>query len=126
MSPIDYMKLPLQRYADFSGRSRRMEYWMFAVGFMGVGLVATLLDGLLGMSGMIAGVYGPLYLLVALGAFVPSIACGVRRLHDRDMSGWWYLIIFTGIGAIVLLVLFFLEGTKGDNRFGPDPKAGAA
>ena len=120
MSPIDYMKMPLQRYADFSGRSRRMEYWMFFVGVLGVGVVATLLDGLLGMGGMIGGVYGPLYLLVALGTIVPSIACGVRRMHDGDRSGWWLLL------PIVNLVFLFLEGTKGENRFGPDPKAGAA
>ncbi len=123
MSPFDYMKLPLQKYADFSGRARRMEYWMFAVGMLGVSVVASLLDGILGMGGMVLGIYGPLTLLLFVATLVPSIAVAARRLHDRDMSGWWLLIYFTGIGAIVLLVIFFLEGTKGDNKYGPDPKS---
>jgi uncharacterized membrane protein YhaH (DUF805 family) len=124
MSPFDYMMTPLRKYADFSGRARRMEYWMFAVGSAGVSVVASLLDGILGISGVIGGIYGPASMLVLLGLIVPSIAVAARRLHDRDMSAWWLLIYFTGIGALVLLVIFFLEGTKGDNRFGPDPKAG--
>ncbi len=119
MSPIDYMKLPLQRYADFSGRSRRMEYWMFYVGVIGAFIVAGLVDSVIGMSGLVGGVYGPLSMIVMLGALVPQIACGVRRMHDQDRSGWWLLF------PLVNLVFLFLEGTKGDNRFGPDPKAGA-
>lgn len=125
MSPIDYMKLALSRYADFSGRSRRMEFWMFAVMNIGASIVASILDGILGMSGMIAGAYGPVSLIVGLGLLVPGIAVAVRRLHDQDKSGWWLLIALVPIiGAIALLVFYFLEGTKGDNRFGPDPKAG--
>ena len=125
MSPIDYMKMPLQRYADFSGRSRRMEYWMFALGVMGASIVTSILDGVLGMSGMVGGVYGPLTLLVFLGTIVPSIACLVRRLHDQDKSGWFALLGLIPLVNIVLLVFMFLEGTKGDNQYGPDPKAGA-
>ena len=125
MSPIDYMKMPLQRYADFSGRSRRMEYWMFFLGVMGATVVTSILDGVLGMSGMIGGVYGPLTLLVVLGTIVPSIACLVRRLHDQDKSGWFALLGLIPLVNIVLLVFMFLEGTKGDNQYGPDPKAGA-
>jgi uncharacterized membrane protein YhaH (DUF805 family) len=123
-SPFYWMMQPLKKFADFSGRARRMEYWMYFVGYMGAVIVASILDGILGMSGMIGGVYGPLSMIVMLGSIIPSIACGVRRLHDRDMSGWWYLVVFTGIGAIVLLVFFLLEGTQGPNRFGPDPKGG--
>jgi uncharacterized membrane protein YhaH (DUF805 family) len=118
MSPIDYMKLPLQRYADFSGRSRRMEYWMFYVGVIGAIVIASIIDKVIGMGGIIGGLYGPVYFLVTLGTIVPIIACGVRRMHDQDRSGWWIIC------PIVNLVFLFLEGTKGDNRFGPDPKAG--
>jgi uncharacterized membrane protein YhaH (DUF805 family) len=126
MSPFDYMKLPLQRYADFSGRSRRMEYWMFFVGYLGAAIIASILDGILGMSGMIGGVYGPLTLLLGLGCIVPSIACMVRRLHDQDKSGWFALLAFIPLlGGLILLVFMFLEGTRGDNQYGPDPKAGA-
>ncbi len=71
-----------------------------------------------------------LYALYALAVFIPSIAVTVRRFHDRDMSGWWYLglslagiIPFVGfLASIAFLVLMFLPGTQGSNRFGPDPK----
>jgi uncharacterized membrane protein YhaH (DUF805 family) len=125
MSPIDYMMTPLRKYADFSGRARRMEYWMFFIGYVGASVIASLLDGILGMSGMIGGAYGPVSLLLLLGFLVPSIAVGVRRLHDRDMSGWFMLLgLIPLLGGLALLVIFFLEGTRGDNRFGPDPKGG--
>ncbi len=122
-SPFDYMMTPLRKYADFSGRARRMEYWMYFVGLIGASVVASILDGVLGMSGMVGGVYGPLSLILALGTLIPSIAAGVRRLHDRDMSGWFMLLgLIPILGGLALLVLFLMEGTKGDNKYGPDPK----
>lgn len=103
-----------------------MEYWMFFLLNVGVSVVASILDGILGMSGMIGGVYGPLTVVAMLALIIPGIAVAVRRLHDQDKPGWWLLLVFVPIiGAIVLLVFMFLEGTKGDNQYGPDPKAGA-
>jgi uncharacterized membrane protein YhaH (DUF805 family) len=125
MSPFEYMKLPLQRYADFSGRSRRMEYWMFTVGIIGASIITNILDGILGLTGMFY-VYGPLTLLLLLGTIVPSIAVMVRRLHDQDKTGWLALLALIPLANLVLLVFMFLEGTKGDNQYGPDPKAGVA
>ena len=123
-SPFDYMKMPLQRYADFSGRSRRMEYWMFYVGSIGASIVARMIEGILGMGNMMAQGSGPLSALLLLALLVPSIAVLVRRLHDQDKSGWLALLIFIPIiGWLALLVFMFLEGTKGDNQYGPDPKA---
>lgn len=123
MSPFDYVKLALSRYTDFSGRSRRMEYWMFVVFNIVVSFVAQLIDGVLGLTGMVFNTYGPLTLLAMLALIVPGIACAIRRLHDQDKSGWWLLIaLIPVIGGIVLLVFMFLEGTKGDNQYGPDPK----
>lgn len=124
MSPIDYMKMPLQRYADFDGRSRRMEYWMFVVGIIGASIVTSIIDGVLGMGGMVGGLYGPLTTLLLLGTLIPSIACVVRRLHDQDKSGWFALLGLIPLVGIVLLVFMFLEGTQGPNQYGPDPKAG--
>ena len=123
MSPLDYMKMPLQRYADFTGRSRRMEYWMFVLGCILASIVTSIIDGILGMGGMIGGIYGPLTTLLILGTLVPSIACAVRRLHDQDKSGWFVLLGLIPLVNLVLLVFMFLEGTKGDNQYGPDPKA---
>ena len=125
MSPLDWMTMALKRYSDFSGRSRRMEFWMFVVLNIIVNVIASVVDSILGMSGMVAGLYGPLTLLAMLVLLIPGIAVSIRRLHDQDKSGWFVLLAFIPIlGGLVLLVFMFLEGTKGGNKFGPDPKAG--
>lgn len=140
---MHWMILPLKRYADFSGRSRRTEYWMFALFTLAVyivGLVLMLAGGF-DLSAIqnetIPAGPGPVFYLGAallgifsLGIVIPSIAVNVRRLHDRDMSGWWYLgfIVLSNVplvGILVVigyLVLMFLPGTPGPNRFGEDPK----
>lgn len=130
---MEWMLMPYKRYADFSGRSRRMEFWMFQLLVIGVYIVCY---GLM-IAGAPASSYDPyassepgilfwlgLLLLVvfALGSFIPSLAVAVRRLHDTDKSGWFLLINLIPFGGIVLLVFYFLEGTRGENRFGPDPK----
>jgi uncharacterized membrane protein YhaH (DUF805 family) len=138
---MEWMLMPLRRYAEFTGRSRRMEYWMFAL--FNVIIVAVLSALLLagGMSlsslqggapeapGMMFWLGVGLIFVWALAIIVPSIAVTVRRLHDRDMSGWWYLgfIVLSMIpvvgflASIAMLVLFCLPGTPGPNRFGADP-----
>ena len=112
---LEYAMMPLKRYTDFAGRSRRKEYWSFWLATVIAGILAGIIDGVLGMRGMV-GPYGPLTALLYLGIIVPSIAVGIRRMHDQDRSGWWILC------PIVNLVFLFIEGTKGPNRFGPDPK----
>lgn len=114
-----------QRYAEFDGRSRRMEYWMFTL-IHAVVIVALLI----GMAGfdmikqpLIGAGFGFLIGAYALAAFIPGLAVTVRRLHDIDKSGWWILISFVPIvGGIVLLVMTVLDGTHGSNQYGPDPK----
>ncbi len=144
---MEWMLLPYKRYADFAGRSRRMEYWMYVllqviVGFVLAGIMlAGLPFGELdqfenGTVSSMAGL-GPafyvglvLYLIWWLFNLIPGIAVTVRRLHDRNMSGWWYLglilvswVPFVGIiASIAFVVVLFLDGTPGSNRFGPDPK----
>jgi uncharacterized membrane protein YhaH (DUF805 family) len=124
---MEWMLMPVKRYADFSGRSRRKEYWMFILGFVIAMIVVSILEGILGMSGMVGGVYGPLTLLLILGLFIPALACQVRRFHDQDKSGWFVLLGFIPlIGGLIVLVFMCLEGTKGPNRFGEDPKGNTA
>lgn len=136
---MDWMLLPLRKYAQFSGRSRRKEFWMFALFTLIVYIIAIFLDSALGLGGRTTSEAdwtgtggaasfqssgGILTLVVALGLLVPSIALAVRRLHDTDRSGWWLLIgLIPLIGGIVLLVFYCTDGTPGTNRFGPDPKA---
>lgn len=121
MTPIDWATRPLKKYADFSGRAPRAEYWWFYLLIIIGYIVATILDSLLGLDGAV-GPYGIVTALFGLAVLIPSIAVGARRLHDTDRSGWWLLIgLIPLIGAIVLLVFFVLPGTQGSNRFGPDP-----
>ena len=130
---MEWMLKPYGRYADFSGRSRRMEYWMFRLfeflvffgGFIVIAVLGGLTRGAGGeQAGGIVGGIGMLALsLFILGSIIPSIAVTIRRLHDTNRSGWMLLLAFIPlIGGIVLLVFMFSEGTRGPNNYGPDPK----
>ena len=120
---MEWATLPLKRYSQFSGRSRRKEFWSFVLLCIVVSIVANTIDGILGMSGLIGGFYGPVTLLAALALVIPQWAVGIRRLHDTGRSGWWILIGFIPlIGALVLIYFFILEGTRGANQYGADPK----
>jgi uncharacterized membrane protein YhaH (DUF805 family) len=116
-----YLKV-LKQYADFNGRARRTEYWMFFLFNMIFAIVAMLLDNFLGIAMEEIG-YGPLYGLYALGMFIPGLAVGVRRLHDVGKSGWMMLIGFIPlIGAIWLLILMLTDSNSGVNEYGENPK----
>ena len=120
---MDMMIAPLKKYADFQGRARRAEYWMFVV-FQILVYIAVLIVGTI-MSGgdPEGGIATALMALVTLGLLVPSISVTVRRLHDTNRTGWWIFISLVPlIGGIWLLVLTVLDGTPATNRFGPDPK----
>jgi uncharacterized membrane protein YhaH (DUF805 family) len=120
---MEWMLLPLKRYADFSGRSRRKEYWMFVLGVFIAAILLSIVEGATGMSGMIGGAYGPLTAIFFLGILVPSIAVQVRRFHDQDKSGWFVLLALIPIlGSLAIFIFMCLSGTHGPNRFGPDPK----
>ncbi|MEO7603268.1 MAG: DUF805 domain-containing protein [Sphingomicrobium sp.] len=124
MTPVEWAKRPLQKYAEFTGRASRPEYWWFVLAQIVVMLVAMFLDSMLGTDFGGSG-YGLIYLVVALGLLVPAIAVGIRRLHDTDRSGWWLLIALVPfVGAIILIVFLASEGTSGDNQYGPPPVAG--
>jgi uncharacterized membrane protein YhaH (DUF805 family) len=148
---LDWMILPFKRYAQFSGRSRRMEYWsFFLLIFLVQAVLYAIMFGTTDMSSMMANtdpanvmaVYGQMFSgigilipLFGLATFIPNLAVNVRRLHDRNMSGWFLLLFFVlmliplvgFIVAIGYLVLMFLPGTPGPNKYGADPKdAGGA
>ena len=102
------------KYATFSGRAARSEYWFFV-----------LFQGLITIGCWILIPFGlghALLWLLALANFLPAVSVTVRRLHDTDHSGWWYWIAFVPlVGAVLLLIWFCTRGTSGANRFGPDP-----
>lgn len=106
----------MRKFAEFQGRSRPMEYWMFFLVNLLIAIGLRLVEGLLGSPGVV----GALYSLIVL---VPGIAVSVRRLHDTGRSGWWLLIGFIPLlGAIVLLFFMAQEGQPGPNQYGADPK----
>ena len=118
-----YLKC-LSQYADFSGRARRKEYWMFFLFNIIFALVLGFIDGLLGTFSAETG-WGLLGGIYTLALLIPGIAVCVRRLHDVGKSGLYYLLIFIPlIGAIILLVWFCTEGEHGSNGWGEDPKIG--
>jgi uncharacterized membrane protein YhaH (DUF805 family) len=116
-----YLKV-LKQYADFSGRARRKEYWMFVLFNMIFAIVAMILDNVLGIAMEGIG-YGPLYGLYALAMLIPGLAVAVRRLHDVGKSGWMILIaLIPLIGSIWLLVLMVTDSNAGENQYGQNPK----
>lgn len=104
-------------WKNFSGRTRRSAFWYAVLANAIVSWILGFVSGLLDLA-IIAGLY-------TLAALVPSIALGVRRLHDTGRSGWWYLLGLIPIANIVLLV-FFCQDSQPDNQYGPSPKGYAA
>jgi uncharacterized membrane protein YhaH (DUF805 family) len=103
----------LKKYAVFDGRARRTEYWMFVLFNIIISIAIGMLFALIGLS-KVGQVIMNLYQLAVL---LPGIGVAIRRMHDADHSGWWLLV------PIVNLVFACTEGTRGPNRFGPDPKS---
>jgi uncharacterized membrane protein YhaH (DUF805 family) len=116
----------LKNYAGFSGRARRMEYWMFWLISLLITIALSIVDVMGGMSNPMTGL-GVLSGVYSLAVLIPSLAVAVRRLHDTDRSGWWLLIgLIPLLGLIVLLVFLLMDGTPGDNKYGPSPKVATA
>lgn len=111
------------KYATFSGRARRSEFWYWVLFVVLLSVVASVLDSVLKLKVVEGSPYGWITLIVSLALIIPGIAVTVRRLHDTDRSGWWYLLTFVcGIGALIVLVFCFIDGTPGPNKYGDSPK----
>ena len=110
------VKTVLSKYATFSGRARRSELWYFLLFTFIVSFVASIIDiVLLKGTPVLASV-------VTLAFLLPSIAVSIRRLHDLNKSGWWYLVALIPLAGLILLFWFIGEGTQGPNQYGEDPK----
>ena len=115
----------LKKYAVFSGRARRKEYWMFTLFSTIIALVLGFIEGIVGIApetnqSILVGIY-------TLAVLIPSIAVSVRRLHDTGRSGWWVLIgLVPIIGVIVLIVFMVQDSNSGENLYGPNPKTETA
>jgi len=107
----------LRKYVEFSGRARRKEFWTFALTNFVISIVLSALDGIIGMG---IGFIGTLF---SLAIFLPSIAVGVRRLHDIGKEGWWLLVgLIPVIGWIVLIYFYVQDSEPGSNVYGVNPK----
>lgn len=118
-----YLKV-LKQYADFSGRARRTEYWMFTLFNFIFLIVAAILDNIIGLTAE-GTPYGAFYFIYAIAVLLPNFAVGVRRLHDVGKSGWMLLIALIPIvGSIWLLILLATNSNAEENKYGPNPKLG--
>lgn len=118
-----YIKTITENYVKFEGRARRQEYWMFYLFHI---IIIFLLGFLMNIfedstTSLILGAFLIVYFIATL---LPSLAITVRRLHDTGKSGWYYLFSFIPyIGGLILLIFMVIDGDKGPNQYGPDPKA---
>lgn len=112
----------LKKYAVFSGRARRKEYWYFVLFNMIFCFILVFADIFTGLFHEQIG-FGVLSTLYMLATLLPSLGVTVRRLHDTGRSGWWILIsLVPFIGGLILLIFTLLDSKPGENQYGPNPK----
>jgi uncharacterized membrane protein YhaH (DUF805 family) len=120
---MEWYLMVWKKYAQFSGRSRRKELWMFVLFNTLVGIVLYIPGLMLKGSATSLILFG-LYIIYLLAALIPGWAVGARRFHDTGKSGWWWLIgLVPLVGPIILVVLWCLDGSPAANQYGPNPKA---
>jgi uncharacterized membrane protein YhaH (DUF805 family) len=109
----------IRKYAVFSGRAARPEFWWFVlINLIIAALINVVVSAIGGRNSgqVVSDIY-------SLAVFLPSLGVGIRRLHDTNRSGWWYLLVFIPIvGWIVLIVFLAMAGDPGPNRYGPNPQ----
>jgi uncharacterized membrane protein YhaH (DUF805 family) len=111
----------LKKYAVFSGRARRKEFWMYSLFNFIIAFGIGFMEGLFGEGG--EALIGPISMVYALAVFLPGLAVTIRRLHDTGRSGWWlFLAAVPIIGALAVLWFLIQEGESAENIYGPDPK----
>lgn len=117
MKAINYYKKVLQNYTNFSGRAHRIEYWYFFLIHMVIILFLNFISYAVGDQ------YGVIVMIYNLATLIPGIAVTVRRLHDTDRSGWWWLILFVPVFGVFILLYFLVQDSdKKQNNYGPNQK----
>jgi len=120
MGFVEAIQSGLNNYVNFSGRASRSEMWFWILFQLLATIVAAMVSGIL--AAIIGNAGWVIYTIVILGLILPTLAVEIRRLHDLDRSGWWFFITLVPfVGAIILLIFFCTEGTRGPNRFGSNP-----
>lgn len=120
---MNYFLAALKKYAVFSGRAQRAEYWYFFL----FNLIICIVVQIIGAAAHSATVALTIVTIYGLALILPSLAVAVRRLHDTNHSGgWWFINLVPLIGGIWFFVLTVLDSTPGDNKYGPNPKGTVA
>ncbi len=110
---MNYFLDAMKKFADFSGRARRKDYWMFVLIYVIISFLIAIVESIIGTS-FLSAVYG-------LILFVPTISIAARRLHDTGRSGWWQLIGLIPIVGWIILIIFFVQDSHPENEYGPSP-----
>lgn len=119
---MDFMqavKTVLGNYANFKDRSRRSEYWWWALAVFILNIIVSFVGGAIGMAELLSGI-------VSLALIVPNIAVGIRRFHDIGKSGWWLLLVLIPFLGWIALIYFFVQPSQGPNQYGEGPLQPAA
>ena len=112
---MEYFIAAIKKYVEFNGRACRREYWMFVLFYVIFYLVLAVIDSLVGT---------PLFTFIySLGLLLPCISIAARRLHDTGRSGWWQLIALIPILGLIILIVFLVQDSHENNKYGPNPKA---
>ncbi len=117
---MNYFIYCLKNYFNFSGRATRSEFWYFTLFCLLFGMLIMLIEYMLGIGNVKET--GILSLIFDLALVFPSLAVSTRRLHDTNRSGWWNLIILVPIIGIIVLIVFYCQDSKEDNKYGVNPK----
>jgi len=110
---MEYFIAAFKKYADFSGRATRQEYWMYVLIYLIIYIVLAVVDAAIGIL-----LLAPIFSLVML---VPSISIAARRLHDTGRTGWWQLIGFIPLLGLIVMIVFLVQDSQGENEYGPNP-----
>lgn len=125
----DAVSVCLRKYADFSGRAGRPEFWWFFVFNVAASLVASIVDGMAGTdvtSTPLTGDQGLFGILVTLALLVPNLSVGARRLHDTGRSAWWLLLLLVPCVGILVLIVFACLASQPPNQYGAGPEPAPA
>ena len=118
MSFVDAITSVFTQYVGFSGRARRSEFWYFYLFTILLSIVASIVQ-----RAMTNSTNGIVTTIIGLAIILPYLAVAVRRLHDTSRSGWWLLIGLIPVVGTIILIVFWVQDSHGDNQYGPSPKA---
>ena len=121
MSFADAIRSVFSQYVGFTGRARRSEFWYWTLFQIILGVIASILD-----RAVFDRNSGAFSVVVGLALLLPSLAVAVRRLHDSGRTGWWLLIGLIPVIGTIVLIIFYVQDSQGDNKYGPSPKGVSA